>query len=132
MIAGYTYDYIYISISKFARVNTTRLVFWPGKMGRVIASVLRPCTPLFMLWIMYAKLLPVSNIPYRARIFKCLWGPGIDSKEWIPPSYVACMAGRYDKPIPPRFLAPIDFLQIPALDNLSWYRDTQNDADIGN
>jgi hypothetical protein len=22
---------------------------------------------------------------YRARIFKCLWGPGIDSKERIPP-----------------------------------------------
>jgi hypothetical protein len=25
------------------------------------------------------------------------------------------LAGRYDKPIPPRFLAPIDFLKIPAL-----------------
>ncbi len=24
-----------------------------------------------------------------ARTFKCLWGPGIDSKEWIPPAYVA-------------------------------------------
>ncbi len=36
-----------------------------------------------------------------ARIFKRLWGPGIDSKELIPPAYVA---GRYDKPIPPRFL----------------------------
>ncbi len=28
-----------------------------------------------------------------ARIFKCLWGPGIDSKEWIPPAYVAWRAG---------------------------------------
>ncbi len=27
---------------------------------------------------------------YRARIFKRLWSPGIDSKEWIPPAYVAC------------------------------------------
>ncbi len=25
------------------------------------------------------------------------------------------LAGRYDNPIPPRFLAPIDFLKIPAL-----------------
>jgi hypothetical protein len=24
------------------------------------------------------------------------------------------LAGRYDNPIPPRFLAPIDFLKIPA------------------
>jgi hypothetical protein len=24
-----------------------------------------------------------------ARTFKYLWGPGIDSKEWIPPAYVA-------------------------------------------
>jgi hypothetical protein len=30
---------------------------------------------------------------YRARTFKCLWGPGIDSKELIPPAYVAWRAG---------------------------------------
>ncbi len=29
----------------------------------------------------------------QARAFKCLWGPGIDSKEWIPPPYVAWRAG---------------------------------------
>ncbi len=29
----------------------------------------------------------------RARTFKCLWGPGIDSKEWIPPAYVVWRAG---------------------------------------
>ncbi len=29
----------------------------------------------------------------RARIFNCLWGPGIDSNEWIPPAYVAWRAG---------------------------------------
>jgi hypothetical protein len=34
-----------------------------------------------------------ESILYRARIFKCLWGPGIDSKEWIPPAYVAWRAG---------------------------------------
>ncbi len=28
-----------------------------------------------------------------ARTFKCLWGPGIDSKERIPPAYVAWRAG---------------------------------------
>ncbi len=29
----------------------------------------------------------------RARIFKRLWSPGIDSKEWIPPAYVVWRAG---------------------------------------
>jgi hypothetical protein len=28
-----------------------------------------------------------------ARTFKCLWGPGIDAKEWIPPAYVVWRAG---------------------------------------
>jgi hypothetical protein len=30
---------------------------------------------------------------YWAGIFKRVWGPGIDSKEWIPPAYVAWRAG---------------------------------------
>jgi hypothetical protein len=30
---------------------------------------------------------------FRARIFKCSWGPGIDSKELIPPACVAWRAG---------------------------------------
>jgi hypothetical protein len=30
---------------------------------------------------------------YRARIFKRLWSPGIDSKAPIPPAYVAWRAG---------------------------------------
>ncbi len=91
---------------------------------------------------------------FRARIFKRLWSPGIDSKE-ISPAYVAwagifkksmgarnkvgiglscrparrnsflgidswapwirALAGRYNNPIPPRFLAPVDCLKIPAL-----------------
>ncbi len=29
----------------------------------------------------------------RARIFKHLWSPGIDSKEWVQPAYVAWRAG---------------------------------------
>jgi hypothetical protein len=48
-----------------------------------------------------------------AGIFKLLWSPGIDSTESIPP---ACSpAGRYENPIPTRFLASIDYLKIPAL-----------------
>ncbi len=50
-----------------------------------------------------------SKRGYRARIFKLLKSPRIDSKKSIPP------AGRYDNPIPTRFLAPIDCLKIPAL-----------------
>jgi hypothetical protein len=79
-----------------------------------------------------------------ARICKRLRSPGIASKESIPLAYVAwragtsnrvvvparragnrflgslkglqirALAGRYDKPIPTRFLAPIDCLKIPA------------------
>jgi hypothetical protein len=48
---------------------------------------------------------------YRARISKLLWSPGIDSTN--SPS-LCSLAGRYDNPIPARFLAPIDFLKIPA------------------
>jgi hypothetical protein len=47
------------------------------------------------------NIFPEDNVS-RARNFKCLWGPGCS------------LAGRYDKPIPPRFLAHIDFLKIPA------------------
>ncbi len=48
---------------------------------------------------------PKKPLP-GARIFKRLWSPGIESKEWIPP---ACsLAGRYNNPIPTQFLAPTD------------------------
>jgi hypothetical protein len=51
----------------------------------------------------------------RAGIFKLLWSPGIDSREWIPPAYVLCsLVGRYDNPIPTWFLAPIDCLKLLA------------------
>jgi hypothetical protein len=43
----------------------------------------------------------------RAQILKHLRSPGINSKELILPAYVAWRAGRYDNPIPTRFLAPI-------------------------
>jgi hypothetical protein len=48
-----------------------------------------------------------------ARIFKRLWSPGIDSKEWIPPAYVAWRVGTIN-PNPTRFLATIYCLKIPA------------------
>ncbi len=60
---------------------------------------------------------PDASIPVpgnRARIFKLLRSPRIDSKEPIPPDCVCSLAGRYDNPIPTRFLAPIDSLKIPA------------------
>jgi hypothetical protein len=34
-----------------------------------------------------------DNMNPWARTFKCLWGPGIDFKEWIPPAYVAWRDG---------------------------------------
>ncbi len=46
-----------------------------------------------------------------ARIFKRLWSPGIDSKASIPPAYVAWRAGTITH-IPTRCLAPIDFFKI--------------------
>jgi hypothetical protein len=49
---------------------------------------------------------PLSK--YRARIFKLLRSLGINS-------VCSCsLAGRYNNPIPTRFLAPIDCLKIPA------------------
>ncbi len=34
-----------------------------------------------------------SYLETLAGIFERVWGPGIDSKEWIPPAYVAWRAG---------------------------------------
>jgi hypothetical protein len=51
-------------------------------------------------------------------IFNLLRSPGIDFKESIPLSYVAWRAGRYDNPIPTRFLAPIDCSEIQVLEQL--------------
>jgi hypothetical protein len=50
--------------------------------------------------------------PDRARIFKLLRSPGIESKESIP--RLCSLAGRYYDPIPTRFPASIDCLKIPA------------------
>jgi hypothetical protein len=41
------------------------------------------------------------------------WCQGMNSAS------LCSLAGRYDNPIPPRFLAPIDFLKIPALNTFS-------------
>ncbi len=50
---------------------------------------------------------------YRDGIFELLRSPEIYFKESIPPAYYS-LAGRYDNPIPTRFLAPIHYSQIPA------------------
>ncbi len=57
-------------------------------------------------------------IMQRARIFKLLRSP-IDSKESISAS-LRSLAGRYDNPIPTRFLSPIDCLKIPAQGGVCW------------
>ncbi len=79
---------------------------------------------LFSLAIMMAKwmgesffwpeinyvLLEICVVIHRARTFKGLWGPGIDSKEWIPPAYVAWREGTKTLfAIPPWCLAPRDY-----------------------
>ncbi len=51
------------------------------------------------------------SVGSRARIFKLLRSPIVDSKESIPPAFVA---GRYDNPITTRFLASTVLLKIPA------------------
>jgi hypothetical protein len=48
--------------------------------------------PLVMLFFHLIKMLNKMLLTW-ARIFKRWWSPGIDSKEWIPPAYVAWRAG---------------------------------------
>jgi hypothetical protein len=52
------------------------------------------------------------------RISKLLRSPRINSKESIPPAYVAWQAGTTN-PVPTRFLALIDCFIIPALVDVS-------------
>ncbi len=56
----------------------------PAKLKEEIAK------PLPVLKLIRWKI-PVIHRAHgaAARIFKCLWGHAIDSKEWIPPAYVA-------------------------------------------
>jgi hypothetical protein len=49
---------------------------------------------------------------YTGKTSKLLRSSEIDSKESIPP---ACVAGRYDNPIPTLFLVPVDFSKIPEI-----------------
>ncbi len=51
---------------------------------------------------------------FRARIFKLLRSPRIDSYDlWRNSAKLCSLAGSYDNPIPTRFLVPIDCLKIP-------------------
>ncbi len=71
------------------------------------------------------ELIPPAYVA-SARICKRLRSPGIDSKESIAPCWNWFLgslkpfknSGRYDNPIPTRFLAPLDCLKIPALSKL--------------
>jgi hypothetical protein len=57
----------------------------------------------------------------RDRICKCLWNPGIDSEESIPPAYVAWRSGTTNRvAVPARqdgnlFLSSLKGVQIQAL-----------------
>jgi hypothetical protein len=48
------------------------------------------------------------------RCVKLLRSPGIDSAS------LCFLAGRYDNPIPTRFLAPLAFSKIPAQNDKKW------------
>ncbi len=62
----------------------------------------------------------ISRWHSRARICKCLWSPGIDSEEAIPPLYLARRAGTSNRVVVParqaenRFLGSLKGLQIRA------------------
>jgi len=68
-------------------------IFNVGKGERSFKDVARP------------SFLTVERVLTRVRIFKLLRSPGIDSKESVPAS-LCSLAGRYDSPIPTRFLDP--------------------------
>ncbi len=78
-----------------------------------------------------APLVAAVNIITRARICKCLWSPGIDSEESIPPAYVAWRTGTTNRVIIParqagnQFMGSLKGLQIRAQMNyktLTWVR----------
>ncbi len=50
------------------------------------------------------------------------WFQGMNSTS------LCSLAGRYDNPIPPRFLAAIDFLKIPAQNHFAMAESTPNEA----
>ncbi len=83
----------------------------PPKMQQllILPRSLRPCsTEQGSGW--YALYTTV----YRGSISKLFWSPGIDSAS------LCSLAGRYDNPIPTRFLALIDCSKIPALKRQDW------------
>ena len=55
----------------------------------------------------------LSKMAIRARIFKRLMEPR-NQFQGMNSASLCSLAGRYDNPIHPRFLAPMDVLKIPA------------------
>ncbi len=60
----------------------------------------------------------ISRCPRRSSLLSPYFYMFMGPRNWfqgINSASLCSLAGRYDKPIPPWFLAPIDFLKIPAL-----------------
>ncbi len=110
--------------------NLPNYVTTPNKMtsendikGLVSFKFLRP-------WLAGSAPAFSDSLPFlwtvQSPYFEMFMGP----RNWFQGMNSASLyslAGRYDNPIPPRFLAPIDFLKIPALYTLVmtktfWYR----------
>ncbi len=62
-----------------------------------------------------ALMLCFSRIHYSEPVLLNVYGPRNWFQGMNSASLICSLAGRYDNPIPPRFLAPMDFLKIPAL-----------------
>ena len=122
-----------ISINWFGMVKLLDLVrllcrFWFGLVGRFgwVGLVLFHFSLFYFgpspnFWTFKEPRNRFQGIESRARIFKILRCPRIDSKEPIPPGCVA-LAGRYDNLNHTRFLALMDCLKIPALGFLKVYK----------
>jgi hypothetical protein len=76
--------------------------------GELMPTTAKKIGLLFLLNVVVAYVQPFTN--GQSPNFKLLRSPRIDSKESIPPDYVA----GYDNHIPIRFLATIDCSKIPA------------------
>jgi hypothetical protein len=112
----------------FLQVNDEAVRIWLVMLGlRLVTALIYTdyrtdwredlqCWLLTVTWARIFKLLRSPRIDSKepilpgcvawARIFKLLRTPGIDSKKSIPPCSLCSQAGRYDEPIPTRFLAP--------------------------
>ncbi len=87
----------------------------PGQVVKFLSQY--TARPLFQFFGFRCSLL-FTYLKPRARIFKLLRNPRIDSKKPVSPGCVLCVqpAGPVRQPHPTRFLAPLECLKTPALD----------------